>query len=367
MPSLFEPLQIGPLTLRNRIGLSPMCQYSAVEGVANDWHRIHLARYAAAGLGVMFVEATHVTRQGRITPGCLGLWTDEQGEAIAGILKVIRGIDPEVKLGIQLAHSGRKGSADLPWKGGKPLQDGTAWETVAPSALPHDEGWPVPRALETGELKAIVEAFVASAKRALAAGFDVVELHGAHGYLIHTFLSPVSNHRTDAYGGTREKRMRFPLEVASAVRAIWPKDRAFGLRLSGQDYLDGGMTVDDTVAFARELKGIGADFLDISGGGIWPSKLKVTVGPGYQVPSAERVKAEIGLPTFSVGMILDGKQADEIVSSGKADAVLVGRGHLREPFWVWRAAEALGVKHFCPPQYLRSHESSRRTILAQKG
>ncbi len=371
MPSLFDSLAVGGLALRNRIGLSPMCQYSAVEGVANDWHQAHLGRYAAAGLGVIFTEATHVTRPGRITPGCLGLWTDEQGTAIARILKVIRGIDPEVKLGIQLAHSGRKGSADLPWKGGKPLNDGSAWETVAPSALPHDEGWPTPRALDAGELPGIVDAFVASARRALAAGFEMMELHGAHGYLIHTFLSPISNHRTDAYGGTREKRMRFPLEVAAAVRKIWPKDKAFGLRLSGQDYLDGGMTVDDTVAFAHELKGIGVDFLDISGGGIWPSKLKVTVGPGYQVPSAERVKAEIGLPVFAVGMILDGRQADDIVQAGKADGVLVGRGHLREPFWVWRAAEALGAKHFCPPQYLRAGErpgaNVPRTTLAAKG
>jgi len=371
MPSLFDPLPVGGLTLRNRIGLSPMCQYSAVEGMPNDWHQTHLGRFAAAGLGVIFTEATHVTRDGRITPGCLGLWTDEQGEGLKRILHFIRSVDPEVKLGIQLAHSGRKGSADLPWKGGHPLKDETAWEQVAPSALPHDEGWPTPRALDAGELPGLVEAFVASAKRALAAGFEMMELHGAHGYLIHTFLSPVSNHRTDAYGGTREKRMRFPLEVASAVRQVWPKDKAFGLRLSGQDYLDGGMTVDDTVAFAKELKGIGVDFFDISGGGIWPSKLKVKVGPGYQVPSAERVKAEVGVPTFTVGMILDGPQAEEIVRSGKADAVLVGRAHLREPFWVWRAAETLGATHFTPPQYLRAGESAgasvRRTPLAAKG
>lgn len=363
MPSLFEPLQIGGLTLRNRIGLSPMCQYSAVEGVPNEWHQTHLGRYAAGGLGVIFTEATHVSRTGRITPGCLGLWNDEQGAELARILRFIRSVDPEVKLGIQIAHSGRKGSADLPWKGGKPLTDGTAWQQVAPSALPHDEGWPAPRALDAGELPGIVDEFVGSAKRALAAGFEMAELHGAHGYLIHSFLSPISNHRTDAYGGTREKRMRFPLEVASAVRKIWPKDKAFGLRLSGQDYLDGGMTVDDTVAFAKELKGIGVDFFDISGGGIWPSKMKIShlVGPGYQVPSAERVKAEVGLPTFAVGMILDGKQADEVIQTGKADAVLVGRAHLREPFWAWRAAEALGVKGFVPPQYLRAAERGVHT------
>jgi 2,4-dienoyl-CoA reductase-like NADH-dependent reductase (Old Yellow Enzyme family) len=357
MPSLFDPLPIGGLSLRNRIGLSPMCQYSAVEGVANEWHEVHLGRYAAAGLGLIMVEATHVTRPGRITPGCLGLWTDEQGEALARIVRRIRRIDPEVKLGIQLAHAGRKGSADLPWKGGKPLKGDEAWQTVAPSALPHDEGWPVPHALDEGEMTAIRDAFVASARRALAAGFDVVELHGAHGYLIHTFVSPASNKRSDAYGGTREKRMRFPLEIAAAVRAVWPKDRAFGARISGNDYLgEEGMSVADAVAFARELKGLGAEFLDVSGGGILPSRMKVQVGPGYQVPSAERVKAEIGLPTFTVGMILDGRQANEIVATGKADAVMIGRALLNDPLWPWRAADALSATVFHPLPYWRGRK-----------
>lgn len=357
MPLLFEPLPIGGVTLRNRIGLSPMCQYSAVEGLAEDWHQIHLGRYAAAGLGLITVEATHVTRPGRITPGCLGLWTDEQGEALARIVRTIKKIDPEVKLGIQLAHSGRKGSADVPWKGGKPLTGAAAWTTVAPSALPHDQGWPEPRALEESEMKDILAAFVAAAKRALAAGFDVIELHGAHGYLLHSFVSPASNRRSDGYGGTRAARMRFPLEVAAAVRAIVPKDRALGMRISGNDYLgDEGMSVADAVAFARELKGLGADFLDVSGGGIWPSKMKVQVGPGYQVPWAERVKAEVGLPTFTVGMILDGRQANEIVASGKADAVMVGRALLNDPLWPWRAADALGATTFHPLPYFRGRK-----------
>lgn len=354
MPTLFDPLPLGPLILRNRIGLSPMCQYSAVEGVANDWHFIHLGRYAAAGLGLITVEATHVTRPGRITPGCLGLWTDEQGEALARIVRAIRSIDPEVKLAIQLAHSGRKGSADLPWKGGKPLKGTEAWQTVAPSALPHDEGWPVPRALEDAEMKVILAAFVAAAKRAMAAGFDAIELHGAHGYLIHTFVSPASNRRTDAWGGSREARLRFPLEIAAAVRAVVPRDKALGARISGNDYLgDQGMGVTDAVAFARALKDAGVDYLDVSGGGILPSKMQLRVGPGYQVPWAERIRAEIGLPTFTVGMILDGAQANEVVATGRADAVMIGRAMLNDPLWPWRAADALGTTAFHPLPYWR--------------
>jgi 2,4-dienoyl-CoA reductase-like NADH-dependent reductase (Old Yellow Enzyme family) len=366
MPALFRPLTIGGTTLRNRILMSPMCQYSAVDGAPTEWHFVHLGRYAAAGLGLVMTEATHVAAEARITPGCLGLWTDAHESALARILRFLRGIDPELRAGVQLAHAGRKGATDLPWRGGKPLAAG-AWETVAPSAIPHDEGWPAPRALDAGELPAIAAQFAAAAARALRAGFDVVELHAAHGYLLHEFLSPFSNRREDGYGGTRAKRMRFPLEVAAAVRAVWPRERALGMRITGSDHIgEAGLTAEDAAAFASELKSIGLDFVDVSSGGI-SMKQKIALGPGYQVPLARRVRAESGLTTIAVGMILEGPQAERIVAEGDADAVMLARALLNDPLWAWRAADALGGTVFCPPQYLRGRrvgvEVPRDTVV----
>jgi 2,4-dienoyl-CoA reductase-like NADH-dependent reductase (Old Yellow Enzyme family) len=352
MSALFTPLRLGGVTLRNRVALSPMCQYSAVDGAPTDWHFVHLGRYAAAGLGLVNLEATHVSASARITPGCLGLWTDAHEAGHARIVNLLRSVDPEIKVGLQVAHAGRKASADVPWRGGKPLTQG-AWMTVAPSPIPHDDGWPVPHPLDAGELPAIAREFADSAARAARAGYDAVELHAAHGYLLHEFYSPVSNRRTDAYGGSLEKRLRFPLEVAQAVRAVWPRDKALGARITGTDYLGSeGATIEDAIVFARELKGLGYDFVDVSGGGI-SMRQKIELKPGYQVDAAARIRKESGLPAFAVGLILDGKQADAIVARGEADGVMIGRALLRDPLWLWDAADALGAKHFCPPQYLR--------------
>ena len=368
MTALFTPLRLGAVTLRNRVALSPMCQYSAVEGTPTDWHFVHLGRYAASGLGLVNLEATHVSAAGRITPGCLGLWTDAHEAAHARIINFLRGVDPDIKVGLQVAHAGRKASAEVPWRGGKPLTQGS-WTTMAPSPVPHDEGWPVPHALDAGELPAIAREFADSASRAARAGYDVVELHAAHGYLLHEFYSPVSNRRTDAYGGSLAKRLRFPLEVAQAVRAVWPRDKALGARITGTDYLASeGATVEDAIVFARELKGLGYDFVDVSGGGI-SMRQKIELKPGYQVEFASRIGKEAGLPVFAVGLITEALHADQIVARGDADAVMIGRALLRDPLWLWGAADALGAQTFCPPQYLRGRAlgpsaPTRNTVVA---
>lgn len=353
MAGLFDPLPLAGRALRNRIALSPMCQYSAVDGLAQDWHFVHLGRFAAAGLGLIMVEATHVSARGRITPACLGLWSEAHRQKLRRIVDFIRGVDPDALIGIQLAHAGRKGSTDLPWRGGKPLAGSAAWATCAPSAAPHADGWPVPEPLDTDGLARIKAEFIASARYAVDAGFDVVELHAAHGYLLHQFLSPVANRRDDGYGGTTERRMRFPLEVVEAVRRVWPADRPLGVRVSATDYLPGeGADVPDAVRFASALKPLGVDFVDVSGGGISPRQ-QIKTGPGYQVGYAERIRRETGLTTFAVGRITEPHQADAIIRDGRADAVMMARGMLNDPLWCWRAADALGGTVHCPPQYLR--------------
>jgi 2,4-dienoyl-CoA reductase-like NADH-dependent reductase (Old Yellow Enzyme family) len=368
MTALFTPLRLGGVTLRNRVALSPMCQYSASDGTPTDWHFVHLGRYAAAGLGLINLEATHVSAVGRITPGCLGLWTDAHEAAHARIITFLRGVDPDVKVGLQVAHAGRKASADVPWRGGKPLAQG-AWPTVAPSPIPHDDGWHVPHELSAAELPAIAREFADSAARAARAGYDVVELHAAHGYLLHEFTSPISNRRTDAYGGTLEKRLRFPLEAAEAVRAVWPRDKALGARITGTDYMGSeGTTVEDAIVFARELKGLGYDFVDVSGGGI-SMRQKFELKPGYQVDLAARIRQEAKIPVFAVGLITEPAHAEQIIARGEADALMIGRALLRDPLWTWAAADALGATTFCPPQYLRGRvlgpaAPKRETVVA---
>jgi 2,4-dienoyl-CoA reductase-like NADH-dependent reductase (Old Yellow Enzyme family) len=354
VPHLFSPLALGPLTLPNRVAVAPMCQYSAEDGTATDWHLQHLMQFAIARAGLVVVEATAVDPTGRITPRCLGLYSDANEQALARVITAARTVAaPGTAFGIQIAHAGRKASCHTPWDGGRPLApDQGAWQTVAPSAVPFAEGGPPPKALDTDGLRAVTAAFVQAARRAVRIGFDVVELHAAHGYLLHEFLSPLSNFRTDAYGGTREARMRFPLEVARAVREAVPRSKALGARITGTDWVDGGLTPDDAVAFAGALKASGYDYVCVSGGGAVP-KMTIPLGPGYQVPMAAKVRAETGLTTRAVGLLVDAAQAEAIIASGQADFVALARAFLDNPRWVWHAAERLGATVPFPPQYAR--------------
>ncbi|WP_030743486.1 NADH:flavin oxidoreductase/NADH oxidase [Streptomyces sp. NRRL F-5135] len=358
MSDLFEPYTLRSLTIPNRVWMAPMCQYSADTtgpdtGAPNDWHFAHLAARASGGTGLILVEATAVSPEGRISPADLGIWNDTQVAAFRRITDFItsQGSIP----GIQIAHAGRKASTDLPWQGGAPLGPGAGgWQTLAPSAVPFAETDPLPAELTVDEIQEIVGQFAAAARRAREAGFQVVEVHGAHGYLIGEFLSPHSNHRTDAYGGSFENRARFALEVVDAVRAEWPEDLPVFFRVSATDWLDeGGWTADDTVRLADELLAHGVDLLDVSSGGNAP-RVRIPAGPGYQVPFAARVKAETRLPVAAVGLITEPEQAEKIVTNGEADAVLLGRELLRDPSWARRAARELGGTVFVPQQYHRS-------------
>ncbi|MFD8965492.1 NADH:flavin oxidoreductase/NADH oxidase [Streptomyces sp. NPDC059568] len=358
MSALFEPYTLRSLTIPNRVWMAPMCQYSADEtgpdtGVPNDWHFAHLAARAAGGTGLILTEATAVSPEGRISPADLGIWNDTQVEAFRRITRFLgtQGTVP----GIQLAHAGRKGSTDRPWKGGEPVgPEANGWQPLAPSAVPFKDGHPVPAELSVEQIEEIVGQFAAATRRAREAGFQVVEVHGAHGYLIGEFLSPHSNRRTDAYGGSFENRARFALEVVDAVRAEWPDELPVFFRISATDWLDeGGWTVDDTVRLADELVAHGVDLLDVSSGGN-ASGVRIPLGPGYQVPFAARVRKETGLPVAAVGLITDAEQAEKIVANGEADAVLLGRELLRDPSWARRAAGELGASAAVPPQYHRA-------------
>jgi 2,4-dienoyl-CoA reductase-like NADH-dependent reductase (Old Yellow Enzyme family) len=350
-PKLFTPLQLGGITLPNRIVVSPMCQYSAVEGSMTDWHAMHLGQFACSGAGLTMVEATGVTPEGRITHGCTGLYSDENERAMAAVVKGFRKITRH-PIGVQLAHAGRKASAQPPFDGGKALSAGESpWQTVAPSAIAFGDGWPVPHELSAAEIRKIVEDFAAAAARAVRVGFDAVELHGAHGYLLHQFLSPLSNARGDAYG---KNRLKFPLEAAEAVRAVWPKDRCMGARISANDWVEGGLGPEDAISYARELKRIGLDYVCISSGALVPHA-RIPVAPGYQAGFAQQVRNAVPIAVRAVGMIVDPGQAEEIVASGSADMVALARGFLDDPRWVWHAAERYGVRIDYPPQYARSH------------
>jgi 2,4-dienoyl-CoA reductase-like NADH-dependent reductase (Old Yellow Enzyme family) len=351
-PLLFEPVELRKVRARNRVVVSPMCQYSASDGLANDWHFVHLGKFAQGGAGIVFVEATAVEARGRITHGDVGLWSDAHIPALARIAAFLRaqGAVPA----IQLAHAGRKASMARPWYGNGPLTSAdaargdTAWATVGPSDAPVAEGWQPPAPAGDAELAAIRDAFVAATRRAHAAGFDIVELHGAHGYLLHSFLSPVSNQRTDRYGGSLENRMRFPLEAARAMRAAWPAEKPLFLRCSSIDDAEGGWSIEDTVVFARELARAGVDVVDCSSGGISGSATAATKTllrrvPGFQLPFAERVRRDTGLKTMAVGLILTPRQAEDALQAGRADLIAVGREALFNPNWPLHAALELGA------------------------
>jgi 2,4-dienoyl-CoA reductase-like NADH-dependent reductase (Old Yellow Enzyme family) len=352
-PPLFQPLTIRSVTLRNRIGVSPMCQYSAEDGVANDWHFVHLGSRAVGGAGLVMVEATAVAPEGRITPGCLGLWSEKHIEPLARIAKFMK--SHGAVAGIQIAHAGRKASADLPWQGGAHLPDDKGgWPTIAPSAIPFGGELPkVPRAMTAADIARMQNDFVATAKRALSAGFEWLELHAAHGYLFSEFLSPLANHRTDQYGGSFENRTRFLLDTTRAVRRVWPEKFPLAVRISAIDWKEGGWDIEQSIALAKLLKAAGVDLMDCSSGGVVPDA-KITVVPGYQVPFAEKIRHGADIATAAVGFITEPKQADDIVRQGRADMVLLARQMLVDPYWPAHAAKALGYKLPPPNQYSRA-------------
>ncbi len=352
MAGLFDPLPIRGVTLRNRIIVSPMCQYSSADGFANDWHLVHLGSRAVGGAAVVMAEASAVTAEGRISPSDLGIWKDEHIPELARIAEFIHG--QGALPGIQIAHAGRKGSTAAPWEGGKLIAESNGgWKPVAASAIAFGDGYAVPQELSEKGIAEIVEAFAAATRRALDAGFEVVEIHAAHGYLIHEFLSPLSNFRKDSYGGSLENRMRFAKEVAEAVRGEWPASQPLFVRISATDWSEGGWDIEQSVALAGELQKLEVDLIDCSSGGMVPNA-KIPLEAGYQVDFARRIKEEIGILTGAVGLISQARQADEIISKERADVVLMAREFLREPYWSLHTAEEFGFSVDWPAQYLRA-------------
>jgi 2,4-dienoyl-CoA reductase-like NADH-dependent reductase (Old Yellow Enzyme family) len=354
VPALFQPISFRSVTARNRITVSPMCQYSATDGLGGDWHIQNLGAKAAGGAGIVFTEATHVSDVGRITPGCLGLWNDAQQALAARLAALITacGAIPAM----QIAHAGRKASSQRPWDGGKPIpvMDG-GWVPLAPSALPFSDAATTPHALSAADIQTIITQFAATTRRARDAGFKIVEIHAAHGYLIHEFLSPLSNHRNDEYGGDLIGRARMLMQTIGAVRSEWPDHLPLFVRLSCTDWLQGGLTIDDSVALAHMLKARGdVDLLDCSSGGSSPAQHIPSLYPGYQVPFAERIRHEANIPTGAVGLITTPEHADEIIANGRADLVFLARAMLADPNWALHTAKALGMKPDVPPQYLRA-------------
>jgi NADPH2 dehydrogenase len=362
MSVLFSPITLRGLTLANRIMVAPMCQYSAVDGEANDWHFTHINSLALSGAAIFCIEATAVEAVGRITPGCLGLWNDATEAALKPILASVRK-HSKAAVALQLAHAGRKGSSHTPWDGGQqiPIAQG-GWQTEAPSALPHQEGEAAPLALNAAGLKRIRDAFVATAQRAERLGIDALEVHCAHGYLLHQFLSPISNRRADQYGGSLENRLRYPLEVFDAVRAAFPANKPVGIKVSSTDWVDGGWDIAQTIELAKQLKKRGVDWIDASSGGVSPLQ-KIPLGPGYQVQFAEAIKQATGVNTIAVGLITDARQAEDIVASGKADMVALARGMLYDPRWGWHAAAQLGGHVTAPPAYWRAPPHEQKDLF----
>ena len=353
--SLFSPLTLRGITLANRVAVSPMCEYSSADGFANDWHLVHLGSRAVGGAGLVFTEATAVVPEGRISPEDLGIWKDEHIPMLARITSFIRehGSVP----GIQLAHAGRKASTAAPWKGGKPIgaEEG-GWRPIfAPSAIPFDHGYQTPAALDTAGVRQLVSSFASATRRALDAGFQIIELHAAHGYLINEFLSPLSNTRTDEYGGSFENRTRVLREIIEAIRETWPESLPLFVRVSATEWTDGGWDIEQSVELARMIAPLGVDLIDCSSGGNVP-KVRIPTGPGYQVPLAERVRSESAVRTGAVGLITSARQADEIVRSGQADLVLLAREELRDPYFPLHAARELGAQIAWPKQYLRAKD-----------
>jgi 2,4-dienoyl-CoA reductase-like NADH-dependent reductase (Old Yellow Enzyme family) len=352
MSQLFSPFKLRELTFRNRIFVSPMCQYSSDDGLPNDWHLVHLGSRAVGGAAMVCVEATAVSAEGRISPADSGIWSDRHAGAFKPITKFIReqGSVPA----IQLAHAGRKASTDLPWSGGKPVDPSRGgWQTIAPSPIAFSPGYPTPHAMAPAEIETLVEQFAGAAQRAFHAGFEVVELHMAHGYLMHEFLSPLSNLRRDEYGGSPANRMRLPLRVARAVRIIWPNNWPVFARISATDWKEGGWDLNQSIEFSKALAAIGIDLIDCSSGGM-AYDAKIPAEPGYQVPFAEAIRREAKIATGAVGLITNAQQAEEIIAGGKADAVLLARQMLRDPYWPMHAAKELGVDVPWPKQYERA-------------
>ncbi len=365
MPSvLFSPFTLRKLTLANRIVVSPMCQYSAVDGRAMDWHTVHWGQLLQSNAGMFTIEATAVSVLGRITYGCLGLYDDACETALGERLAIARSIAPPIPVAIQLAHAGRKGSSHVPWEGGQliPIDQG-GWTPVAPSAIAQLEHEALPAQLDLAGIAQIKREFVAAAERAARIGIDAMELHMAHGYLLHEFLSPLSNQRSDAYGGSFENRIRFPLEVFAAVRDAWPQDKPLGVRISATDWVEGGWTLEESIELARRLKAAGCDWIDTSSGGVSP-KQKIPLGPGYQVHLARAIRKATSMPTMAVGLITDAAQAEAIVAAHDADLVAMARALLWDPHWPWHAAATLGAQVQVPKPYWRSAPRDAGDVLA---
>lgn len=355
--ALFSAATLRGMTVPNRIVVSPMCQYSAVDGSATDWHLVHLGQMAMSGAGLLIFEATHVEARGRITPGCLGLYSAENEHALKRVVSFCRE-HGSAKLGIQLSHSGRKGSARIPWdRRGAPLSpaDG-GWQTIGCSGIPRGDGWPAPDALDAAGLQAVKHAHVEATRRAQLLGIDLIELNAAHGYLLHEYLSPHTNRRDDLYGGNLENRMRYPLEVFEEMRAAWPHEKPMGVRISATDWLKDGWELDQAVVFCRNLRALGCDYIAVSSGGLSLDQ-KIPLDEGHQVPFATKIRGEAGIPTMAVGMIYRPQHAEAIIADRKADFVAIARGMLFHPHWPWRAAAALNADVDYPPQYIRAYKS----------
>lgn len=362
-PKLFTPLRIRNLELENRIVIAPMCQYSAEDGCMTDWHSLHLGHLALSGAGLLTIEAAAVSPEGRITFADVGLYDDKTEQAMAGVLKTIRKWS-DIPVGIQLAHAGRKASTYKPWdkQGQIPPDQQGGWQTVAPSAIPYSDGYTIPLALESHDLAKIRDQFAQAAKRAARIGIDLIQIHAAHGYLLHQFLSPLTNQRTDNYGGSLENRARFPLEVVDAVREAFPADKAISVRISATDWVEGGFNLDEAVAFSKMLEARGVDVIHVSSGGLHPDQ-KIGVYPGYQVPLARAVKNAVNIPVVAVGLITEPEHAEAIVASGDADFVAIARGALYNPRWPWHAAATLGAQVSAPNQYLRCQPHTLKNLF----
>ncbi|GIK86001.1 MAG: oxidoreductase [Betaproteobacteria bacterium] len=364
MSALFQPFALRALSLPNRVVVSPMCQYSAVDGCATDWHLVHWGQLLQSGAGLVFVEATAVAPEGRISPSDLGCYDDATERALAATLQRARAVAPPARVALQLAHAGRKASSAAPWVGGRVAPGHGGWTPVAPSPLPFADDDPVPRALDAAGLAGVRAAFADAARRGVRAGVDAIEVHCAHGYLLHEFLSPLSNRRDDAWGGSFDGRVRFPLEVFDAVRAAVPEHVPVGVRISATDWVDGGWSLEESVALAQRLKTRGCDFVDVSSGGLSPAQ-KIDVRPGYQVPFARAIRTATGLPTIAVGLITQARQAEAIVAGGEADLVALARGFLWNPRWLWHAAAELGGQLTPPAQYGRAAPRGATQALAR--
>ena len=362
---LFSPITLRGLTMPNRVVVSPMCQYNSDEGSANDWHLMHLGNFSLGCAGLVMTEMTNVNAVGRISLKCAGLYSDANEKALKRVIDFTKQYGV-AKQGLQVGHAGRKGSTAPPAVGGKPLKpEEGAWETLGPSPIPFGEGWHVPREMSAADIKATLADYVSTVERAERVGYDLLEMHGGHGYLIHQFLSPLSNQRSDEYGGSLEKRMRFPLEVFEAMRKAWPKEKPLGIRVSAVDWVEGGTTIEDTIAFASELKNLGCDYMDVSSGQL-DARQQIPFAKAYNVPFAAAVKKATGLPVMSVGLITGAREAEEIVASGKADFIVIGRGAMWDPRWAWHAAEELGAEAPYAPRTMPCHPKMRPQIFPNR-